>query len=207
MEQQTAETVRQIKQSFRLFMNGSASQSMLKKGLKYKINWGIQLPQLREMAAAYGKNHDLAVALWHEPIRECKIMATMIMPFEDVTSDLAERWMNDIDTTELSEVAAFYLFRHAAVAQSLSLEWLSRGNTMHRLCAYHILNRRIQSGFLPNENDVSAIVERLCEDAKAVDMTLRRAAFNCLSRLCEADDSVQQDVKKRLTTGNTDFLI
>ena len=38
-------------------MNGVASQSMRDKGLGYKINWGIALPALKEMAAEYGKDY------------------------------------------------------------------------------------------------------------------------------------------------------
>ena len=38
MTDQTHEKLMQIKQSFRLLMNGVASQSMREKGLSYKIN-------------------------------------------------------------------------------------------------------------------------------------------------------------------------
>ena len=78
----TAEKLRQIKQSFRLRMNGSTSRSMREKGVDYHINWGVSLPDLKQMAKEYGKDYDLAIALWKEDIRECKILATMIMPAE-----------------------------------------------------------------------------------------------------------------------------
>ena len=40
MTDQTHEKLMQIKQSFRLLMNGVASQSMREKGLSYKIKLG-----------------------------------------------------------------------------------------------------------------------------------------------------------------------
>lgn len=207
MEQQTAETVKQIKQSFRLFMNGSASRSMRDKGLEYKINWGVPLPQLREMAATYGKNHDLAVALWHEPIRECKIMATMIVPIEQVTKTVAEDWSNGIATTELAEIASFNLFRHLDFAISLSLEWLFRDDKVHRLCAYHILNRRLQSGFLPDESAAMVIIKHLRENLKSADLVLKHAAVNCLSRLCDTAESLDKQAKEALTQLDSDFFM
>ena len=44
------ETIKDIKGQFRLFMNGVASQSMREKGLDYKLNFGIELPRLKEIA-------------------------------------------------------------------------------------------------------------------------------------------------------------
>ena len=52
------ETIKDIKGQFRLFMNGVASQSMREKGLDYKLNFGIELPRLKEIAARYEKNHE-----------------------------------------------------------------------------------------------------------------------------------------------------
>ena len=54
MEKEKVEaTVRTIKQSFRLLMNGVTAQSMRDKGVQYKLNWGASLLHLREMAAEY----------------------------------------------------------------------------------------------------------------------------------------------------------
>ena len=49
------ETIKDIKGQFRLFMNGVASQSMREKELDYKLNFGIELPRLKEIAARYEK--------------------------------------------------------------------------------------------------------------------------------------------------------
>ena len=60
------EQVKEIKQSFRLMMDGYVANSMREKGVQYKLNWGATLPRLREAAETYGKNYDLAIALWKE---------------------------------------------------------------------------------------------------------------------------------------------
>ena len=44
------DTIKEIKRSFRSLMNGVTSQSMRSKGVDYHLNWGIQLPQLQQMA-------------------------------------------------------------------------------------------------------------------------------------------------------------
>ena len=44
MNEQIHEKLKEIKQSFRLMMNGVASHSMREKGVAYKINWGCANP-------------------------------------------------------------------------------------------------------------------------------------------------------------------
>lgn len=45
---------------------------MREKGLVYKLNFGVELPRIKGIAAGYEKDHSLAQALWKEDIRECK---------------------------------------------------------------------------------------------------------------------------------------
>ena len=62
MTEETHEKLKEIKQSFRLLMNGVASHSMRQKGVEYKINWGVPVPELQQMATEYGKDYDLPLS-------------------------------------------------------------------------------------------------------------------------------------------------
>jgi hypothetical protein len=46
------ELIKDIKKQFRLYMNGVVSQSMREKGLDYKLNFGIEVPRIKEIAAS-----------------------------------------------------------------------------------------------------------------------------------------------------------
>ena len=91
-EAEIHETIREIKSKFRLFMNGVVSQSMREKGFDYKLNFGIEYPRIKEIAAEYEPNHELAQALWKENIRECKIMAGLLQPVETFFPAFAVRF-------------------------------------------------------------------------------------------------------------------
>ena len=78
------EQLKEIKTQLRLSMNGAVSQSMREKGLVYKLNFGVELPRIKSIASAYGKDHALAQALWKEDIRECKILAGLLHLYEPV---------------------------------------------------------------------------------------------------------------------------
>jgi len=109
MEKEIQAKVKQIKLSFRQMMDGAVAQSMRSKGVDYHLNWGVTLPRLREMAEKEGKDYHLAIALWKENVRECKILATMIMPPEDILPEVVDIWMEQTETTEIAEQAEYLL--------------------------------------------------------------------------------------------------
>ena len=78
--------VRFVKRSLHGMMNGPVSASMREKGLTYKVNFGVELPRLREFATSLPHTYELASALWKEDIRECRILAGLLMPAEKFES-------------------------------------------------------------------------------------------------------------------------
>ena len=106
------EQLKDIKTQFRLAMNGAVSQSMREKGLVYKLNFGVELPRIKAIAAGYEKDHTLAQALWKEDIRECKIMAGLLQPVETFLPEIADIWTEDIRNIELAELTSMNLFQH-----------------------------------------------------------------------------------------------
>ena len=116
MNQDINDQVKAIKQSFRQMMDGAVAQSMREKGLDYHLNWGATLPRLRQKADEIGKNYDLAIALWKENVRECKILATMMMPPEVVLPEVIDIWMEQTPNSEIAEQAAFNLYQYLPYA-------------------------------------------------------------------------------------------
>ena len=106
------ETIKEIKKQFRLFMNGVVSQSMREKGLDYKLNFGIEVPRIKEIASKFEKNHEVAQALWKENIRECKIMAGLLQPVDTFYPDIADIWVEDMRYPEIAELTCMNLFQH-----------------------------------------------------------------------------------------------
>lgn len=133
MTEETHEKLKEIKQSFRLLMNGVASHSMRQKGVEYKINWGVPVPELQQMATEYGKDYDLAIELWKEDIRECQVLATLIMPAERMDNDLVDVWMERVRTQEMAELLAFHLLQHLRFAPSLAYQWIASDKDMYQL--------------------------------------------------------------------------
>ncbi len=188
MKQETQETLKQIKSRFRLMMNGVVSQSMRNKGLGYKINWGISFPELKKMANEYGKNYDLAVALWKEDIRECKILATLIMPANEMQADMAELWVSEIPNQEMAEMAAFNLFQYIDDAKDLALKWLSSDKDTELICGYNILSRLFMNGETLSFREINEFIDQSQAVMAGDNMSVRHAVLNSLSRFSEISE-------------------
>lgn len=185
MNQETQERLKAIKGRFRLLMNGAASQSMREKGLGYKINWGVGLPVLKGIAAEYGKDYELAVELWKEDIRECKILATMIMPPADMQTDMAELWASQITTQEIAEMAAFNLFQYVDNAKSLALKWLAADDVNIRICGYNVLARLFMRGMELDARDINEFFDQAQAALAEDNISVRHAVVNALSRFSQ----------------------
>lgn len=135
------ELLKDIKTQFRLSMNGVVSQSMREKGLNYKLNFGVELPRLKQIAALYDKNHDLAQALWKEDIRESKILASLLQPINSFCPEIADIWVENIPNIEIAELTCMNLFQYLPYAPSKSFQWIASDDEMFQICGYLTIAR------------------------------------------------------------------
>lgn len=175
--------LKEIKQSFRLLMNGEAARSMRDKGVSYRLNWGVSLAELRRLADGYGHDSSLAAALWKEDIRECKIMATMIMPADAMSAELAELWMEQTPTQELAEIAAMNVYQWLPDAATLAFRWIARNDDLWQIAGYCILSRLLKRGLTPDERDRAELTDQAQTALLSPSFSVRHAAGICLTHL------------------------
>ncbi len=185
MKEETKEKVRLIKQAFRFRMNGVTAHSMRQKGASYKLNWGISLIDLREMAKEYGKDYDLAVELWKADVRECKILATLIMPPQEMLPELADLWMEETHEQELAELAAFHLYQHLDDAPQRAYRWIAGNNELEQISGYLILARLFMRGLKPDQRGTNEYLDQAQTALHHKSMAVRHAATTSLNKFAE----------------------
>ena len=200
------QTVKDIKQSFRQMMDGAVAQSMRLKGLDYHLNWGATLPRLREKADELGKNYDLAIALWKENVRECKILATMIMPAEVVLPEVIDIWMEQTPTSEIAEQAAFNLYQYLPYAPEKAYTWIASDKELYQLCGFHILSRLFMNGQEPNERGINEFVDQALAALQGESVIVRKAAMASMQRFAELGLVYHRLANSAIKTINLDFL-
>ena len=137
----TKEQIKNIKTQLRLAMNGAVSQSMREKGLVYKLNFGVELPRIKDIASGYEKSHTLAQALWKEDIRECKILAGLLQPVESFQPEIADIWVEDIRNIEIAELTCMNLFQHLPYAPAKSFAWIASEKEYFQVCGFLTIAR------------------------------------------------------------------
>ena len=198
--------VKEIKQSFRQMMDGSVAASMRTKGVDYKLNWGATLPRLREKAEEIGKNYDLAIALWKENVRECKILATMIMPPNEVLPEVIDIWMEQTPTQEIAEQAAFNLYQYLPYAPEKAYTWMASSEPLYQLCGFHIVTRLFMNGQEPNERGINEFIDQAIVALQGESIPVRKAAMSAVQRFANLGLVYERIAKRALKQANFDFL-
>ena len=206
MTDETKEKLNEIKRSFRLMMNGPSSQSMREKGLDYKINWGVPLPMLKQMAREYGKDYDLAIELWKEDIRECKILATLMMPVDRMLPEITDLWMEQTPSQEIAELAAFNLYQYLDYAPVLAYEWIASDKDLEQICGYCILSRLFMQGKEHNERGINEFIDQAITAMQCDSMGVKHAAATCIQRFAGLGEEYETMVRKALKPYHLDFF-
>ena len=187
-------------------MDGKVAQSMRDKGLDYHLNWGATLPRLRDKADEIGKDYDLAIALWKENVRECKILATMIMPPDEALPEVIDIWMEQTPTQEIAEQAAFNLYQYLPFAPEKAYTWIASDKELYQLCGFHILSRLFMNGQEPNERGINEFIDQALAALLGDSIAVRKAAMASVQRFAELGLVYQRLAKSAIKTVNLDFL-
>ena len=206
MNNQTAERIKQIKQSFRQMMDGAVAQSMRDKGVNYHLNWGATLPRLREMADEIEPDYDLAIALWKEDVRECKILATMLMPADKMLPEVVDIWMDQIPSQEIAEQVSFNLWQHLPYAPEKAYQWLASEREYDQYCGFHVLTRLFMNGQEPNERGINEYIDQLLSALQGPYPTVRKAAMQSVVRFAELGLLYERLAKSALKSINLEFF-
>ena len=209
------EQVKEIKQSFRQLMDGATAQSMRDKGVAYKPNWGASIPMLREKAEELKTStinlqpstlYQLSIALWKENVRECKILATMLMPADQVLPEVIDIWMEQMPSQEMAEQASFNLFQYLPFAPAKAYEWMASDKELYQLCGFLVLARLFMNGQEPNDRGINEYIDQLEVALQGPSLAVRKAAMQSVQRFAELGLVYERLAKSALKRHNLDIL-
>lgn len=206
MNEQLQQRVREIKQSFRQLMDGMTAQSMRDKGVEYKLNWGASIPMLRDMAAEIGKDYELAIELWKADVRECKILATMVMPADRMLPEVVDIWMEQTTSQEIAEQATFNLYQYLPYAPAKAYQWIAFDKELYQLCGFHILTRLFMNKQEPNERGINEFIDQALVALQGGSMMVRKAAMQSMIRFSELGLVYERMAKSALKKLNLELF-
>lgn len=190
--------LKDIKTQLRLSMNGVVSQSMREKGLVYKLNFGVELPRIKSIAAGYEKDHILAQALWKEEIRECKILAGLLQPTDSFLPEIADIWIEDIRNIEIAEITCMNLFQHLPYAPAKSFQWIADEREYIQVCGFLTIARLLMKKGDMNERVENEFLDQAVNAFLSGSYHVRNAAMTAIRRFMEYKEENAFQVCRRV---------
>lgn len=164
--------IQQLKRRFFALRNGAVADSMRKSGATYRIIFGLNLPQLAEVAAEFGPDPELALYLrTNASTRESLLLAPMLFPAGDLTLAEALEWVRLAPTPEVVDVLCLKLLRRMPDADRLLAVLAASDVPLERYAAL-----RLGANLLPAAIDSVEMIAR-AEAARRDPLTLLAATM------------------------------
>ena len=97
--------IQEIKRRLFAMRNGIVADTIRKGGLEYKMVFGLNLPQIVEIASGIEPSQALAEEFWADSrTRESMLLAPMIYPREAMTRERASEMLRESITTEVTDI-------------------------------------------------------------------------------------------------------
>lgn len=180
------QTVLDIKKELRASMNGILSAKMREAGMPYKLVFGVELPRLMNIAKEFEPSRPLAQMLWNENIRESKILATLLMPIDEMLPEMADIWVDEVPTDEIAQLAVMNLFSRVPWASEMAFVWMAAEDKMRQLCGFLIMARLLQAGGTLNERSLAELKDQAAAVLPTAGLSLQKAIRAVLNHLEEA---------------------
>ncbi|MFV0269239.1 MAG: hypothetical protein ACK5HT_19110 [Draconibacterium sp.] len=139
--QETEEQYQNLLRAIKLRKSGEVSDAMNQQGISYKLNWGVSIIDLRELAKTYQRDHLLALKLWNKQWRETMILATLLDEPSEVSEEQMGFWTKSFETTEIAEQASANLWCKTKFAFIKALEWCRGKKHIVRFTGVHLMGR------------------------------------------------------------------
>ena len=136
-----------VKQRFFALRNGLLADQLRKAGSPYSIIFGLNLPQLREIAAVFGTDSELAETLWqNKTTRESRLLAPMLADKALFTMADVDRWISSLNgSVEEADILCHSLLRHLPEAGEIIKELVNSTVAINRYVGLRVALSKINS--------------------------------------------------------------
>lgn len=138
--------MQRLKRRLFAMRNGAVAESLRRAGAPYRIIFGVNLPQLVEIARDFDKNKELARRLWdNTSTRESQLMAPMLYPPAEMNFEEALRWGRSASTAEVADILCLKLLKSLDFADNLADALVADSSDMSRYCGLRLMMNRFPS--------------------------------------------------------------
>lgn len=128
-----------ILKKLKSFGNQKNRESMERFGINIENSYGAPIPAIRKIAKQIGKNHELAINLWHTKVHEARILASIIAEPKKLTEKQMEEWVKDFNSWDICDQVCMNLFDKVAIAYKKAGEWSARYDEFEKRAGFALM--------------------------------------------------------------------
>lgn len=176
------EIIASLRARVRSRMDGATATAMRASGIYYAYNFGLSIPQLRELASEIPVRLSLAEKLLSAKLREMRILGLMTYPPETLTKTQAILFTKSLETEELLSLYSYHLL---AKIENIASWFPKEESLMVQRVWLNALSRRLLQQ-LPTPA-LGEVLQATLERLRLHPETLSSTEMNWLERLYQTD--------------------
>jgi 3-methyladenine DNA glycosylase AlkD len=141
--------------------------------------YGVQLGDIRKLAAEIKVNHELAIALWDTGNIDARLLATLLIKPKKLTSAEIDRMVRSANFAQLADWLKAYVVNNHPDKESLRQGWMSAEDPWAARAGWGLTSDRISKN--PEGLDLPAILDRIESEMKAAAAEVQWTMNFCLA--------------------------
>ncbi len=131
--------IQDIKKTLYAYRNGIIADRLRNAGDCHAVIFGLNIPQLMNIANELGKNLNIARELWNNSAsRESRLLAPMLFPCDNMDFAEACKWIESVENVEITDNLCHKLLKKLPFAENLFLKYSSSGHDLLRYAAFRL---------------------------------------------------------------------
>lgn len=117
--------------------------NLKKRGIPAETILGVPMILIKRVAKKIGINQNLALELWTTKFYETQLLAVLIADPIQTTSELLEKWLNEVNSRELCDHLSHYLIAKVESSKFYLIKWARDSREFFRRAAFNIITIRV----------------------------------------------------------------
>jgi len=189
--------------------DGDTMFQLLKRGVKYKRNYGIKLPVLKAIAHEFVPNEQLADEFWASDIREMRILASLLQPVDLLSIEKVNNWAENFNNPEIVEQCCINLFSNSELASSCCSAWFSKPESEEyvKMSAFVLASLLIKNEQKSDDQFINLVLKEALNYSKSDSLHVKNAIIRAIvevGKLSKEYNYKAIQVVKAIGTQNTE---
>jgi 3-methyladenine DNA glycosylase AlkD len=134
------------------FGNPDVIEGRKRADIRASSSFGVRLPDIKSIAKKIKINHEISLQLWESGNHDAMIMAPMVADPKKFTPELAEIWLKDMKSWDITDSSAIYLFRKCDWVFEKVAEWILREKEFQKRMGFVLIaTLAVHGKTLPDE--------------------------------------------------------